>query len=144
MGIAPLPEKVTPHPSDRAWACFHQPKFRLRPAHTLSLRPHKNPTWKMSDSSHTSPSSTETFEPRATLRYTSAVGIQAAGVGALVSAVQNALSSHNHGAFGIFTRTGGTIGFFGAFLPRFNSTHGFELNWNHPIGRLLWTTLNLW
>jgi hypothetical protein len=55
-----------------------------------------------------------TYEPKPTLRYASAVGLQAAGVGALVSAVQNALGSHNRGAAGFFTRTGGTIGFFGA------------------------------
>ena len=42
------------------------------------------------------------------------VGLQAAGVGALVSAVQNALGTHSSGAAGFLTRTGGTIGFFGA------------------------------
>lgn len=68
----------------------------------------------------------EAFQPRPALRYASAVGIQAAGIGALVSAVQNALSSHNHGAFGVFTRTGGTIGFFGA--SNFAYTYGPELN----------------
>lgn len=67
----------------------------------------------MSDSTHIPALPTETFHPRATLRHASAVGIQAAGVGALVSAVQNALSSHNYGAAGFLTRTGGTIGFFG-------------------------------
>jgi len=69
---------------------------------------------------------TETFQPRATLRYASAVGIQAAGVGALVSAVQNALGSHNYGAAGVLTRTGGTIGFFGMSLPRFAYIHGLN------------------
>ena len=54
------------------------------------------------------------FEPKASLRHASAVGIQAAGVGALVSAIQNALGSHRSGAAGFFTRTGGTIGLFGA------------------------------
>ena len=67
----------------------------------------------MSDSTHIPLIPTETFQPRATLRYASAVGIQAAGVGVLVSAVQNALGSHNYGAAGVLTRTGGTIGFFG-------------------------------
>jgi len=71
----------------------------------------------MSDSTHIPSFPTETFKPKATLRYASAVGIQAAGVGALVSAVQNALSSHNYGAAGVLTRTGGTIGFFGTSLP---------------------------
>jgi len=70
----------------------------------------------------------EQFQPKATLRYASAVGIQAAGVGALVSAVQNALSSHNYGAFGIFTRTGGTIGFFGAMGATFALTESVVAN----------------
>jgi hypothetical protein len=86
----------------------------------------------MSDSSHIPLFPKETFQPRATLRYASAVGLQAAGVGALVSAVQNALSSHNHGAFGVFTRTGGTIGFFGSSNSAY--IYGPELNWNQPIG----------
>jgi hypothetical protein len=60
-----------------------------------------------------------------------------------VSAVQNALSSHNRGAFGVFTRTGGTIGFFGTSSLSITYILGPELNWNHPIGWLLGTLLNL-
>ena len=56
-----------------------------------------------------------------------------------MSAVQNALSSHNHGAFGVFTRTGGTIGFFGA--SSFAYIDGPGLIWNHPIGSPLGTLL---
>lgn len=56
-----------------------------------------------------------TYDPRPSLRYAAAVGLQGAGIGALVSAVQNALGTHNRGAAGFFTRTGGTIGVFGAF-----------------------------
>lgn len=105
--------------------------------HSPSLQPRTMP-----DSTHTPLIPTETFQPRATLRYTSAVGIQAAGVGALVSAVQNALSSHNYGAAGVLTRTGGTIGFFGTSRPPFSShtksrIHPWaERNWNHPVGRV--------
>ena len=55
-----------------------------------------------------------TYDPKPTLQYASTVGLQAAGVGALVSAIQNAVGSHGSGAAGFFTRTGGTIGFFGA------------------------------
>jgi len=47
-------------------------------------------------------------------------GIQAgaigAGVGLLVSAVQNSVGSHSQGAIGVFTRTGHTIGVFGNLL----------------------------
>ena len=86
----------------------------LRPSHSPSLQPH---TRTMSGSTRVPLIPTETFQPRASLRYASAVGIQAAGVGALVSAVQNALGSHNYGAAGVLTRTGGTIGFFGTSFP---------------------------
>ena len=54
------------------------------------------------------------FTPKPTLAYASAVGFQAAAVGAFVSAIQNALGTHKAGASGFLTRTGGTIGFFGA------------------------------
>ena len=72
----------------------------------------------MADSTDTTPSGTTpelaAYDPKPSLQYASAVGLQAAGIGALVSAVQNALGSHSSGAAGVFTRTGGTIGFFGA------------------------------
>ena len=56
------------------------------------------------------------YDPKPSLQYASAVGLQAAGIGALVSAVQNALGTHTSGAAGFLTRTGGTIGFFGMFV----------------------------
>ncbi|KAI0825044.1 hypothetical protein BC628DRAFT_1321051 [Trametes gibbosa] len=68
------------------------------------------------------------YEPKASLQYASAVGLQAAGVGALVSAVQNALGSHSSGAAGIFTRTGGTIGFFAAMGATFALTESVVAN----------------
>ncbi|KAG9015991.1 hypothetical protein FRB90_003911 [Tulasnella sp. 427] len=54
------------------------------------------------------------FVPRRAVYNASMVALQSAGVGVLISAVQNALAHHNAGAMGIFTRTGGTIGFFAA------------------------------
>jgi hypothetical protein len=66
--------------------------------------------------STTSPSTdTPSFEPRPTFQYAATVGMQAGLVGAFVSSVQNALGSHSKGASGFLSRTGGTIGFFGAF-----------------------------
>lgn len=56
------------------------------------------------------------YQPRPTLYSASVVGAQAAAVGAFVSTIQNALGKHSRGAAGFFTRTGGTIGFFGTFL----------------------------
>ncbi|KAI0639492.1 hypothetical protein C8Q77DRAFT_1081586 [Trametes polyzona] len=68
------------------------------------------------------------YEPKPSLQYASAVGIQAAGVGALVSAVQNALGTHSSGAAGFFTRTGGTIGFFAAMGATFALTESVVAN----------------
>ncbi|EIW64580.1 uncharacterized protein TRAVEDRAFT_159017 [Trametes versicolor FP-101664 SS1] len=68
------------------------------------------------------------YDPKPSLQYASAVGIQAAGVGALVSAVQNALGTHTSGAAGFLTRTGGTIGFFAAMGATFALTESVVAN----------------
>ena len=65
------------------------------------------------ESSTPKPAQVPVYEPRPSLRYASVVGLQAAGVGVFVSAIQNAVGEHTRGAAGFFTRTGGTIGFFG-------------------------------
>lgn len=54
--------------------------------------------------------------------------------GAFVSAVQNTLTKQNIGAWGVFTRTGGTIGTFGAC--------GLMLGNEWPDGRQ-WARANL-
>jgi len=61
----------------------------------------------------------ESYLPRPSLYNAGVVGLQSAGFGVLVSAVQNALATHNHGAMGIVSRSGGTIGFFGAMGATF-------------------------
>ncbi|ODN82215.1 hypothetical protein L202_02503 [Cryptococcus amylolentus CBS 6039] len=53
-----------------------------------------------------------TFHPHPALASATKVTLQSAGVGLLVSAVQNALQKHNAGALGVFTRTGSTITLF--------------------------------
>lgn len=58
----------------------------------------------------------EAFEEKPTIKYATTVALQAGLVGVLASAVQNALGTHNRGAMGILTRSGGTIGFFGAYF----------------------------
>jgi len=68
------------------------------------------------------------YEPRPSLRYASIAGLQAAGVGAFVSAIQNALGTHSRGASGFFTRTGGTIGFFAAMGFTFALTDAVVAN----------------
>lgn len=57
-----------------------------------------------------------TYQAKATLESAASAGLKGAGVGLLVSTVQNALDTHNRGAAGVITRTGGTIGFFGQLL----------------------------
>lgn len=59
---------------------------------------------------------TPAFTYKSPLKYASAVGIQAGAVGFVVSTLQNALGNHSHGAMGVVTRTGGTIGLFGTFF----------------------------
>jgi hypothetical protein len=53
------------------------------------------------------------FQSHPALSTAAKVTVISAGVGLLVSSVQNALDKHDRGAMGIFTRTGGTISFFG-------------------------------
>ena len=59
------------------------------------------------------------YEPKPTLKQTFQVTLQAGTVGLVLSTVQNALGKHTHGAMGVLTRTGGTIGFFGNTIPYF-------------------------
>lgn len=57
------------------------------------------------------------FQPKSTLEYAARVGLQAGAIGLFVSTIQNALGTHSHGAMGVFTRTGGTIGLFSVYPP---------------------------
>ncbi|GMK53886.1 hypothetical protein CspeluHIS016_0104720 [Cutaneotrichosporon spelunceum] len=61
-----------------------------------------------------SPNEEQMFHEHPTLKSAIRVTLQSAGAGLVVSAAQNALDTHNHGAAGIFTRTGSTIGLFAA------------------------------
>ena len=54
------------------------------------------------------------YEAKGVVALAAQMGLYTGGVGLFISAIQNALTSHNRGAMGVFTRTGGTIGFFGA------------------------------
>lgn len=57
----------------------------------------------------------EIYEPRPVLKDAMISGLQGGAVGLLVSSIQNSLGKHNKGAFGVITRTGGTIGLFGLY-----------------------------
>ncbi|KAI5806348.1 hypothetical protein EDC01DRAFT_626430 [Geopyxis carbonaria] len=63
------------------------------------------------------------------------------GVGTMLSAIQNSLSKQNVGAFGVITRTGGTIGMFaamgGSYMFVRNATANLrekDDSWNPTIG----------
>ncbi|KZT37425.1 hypothetical protein SISSUDRAFT_1022938 [Sistotremastrum suecicum HHB10207 ss-3] len=57
-------------------------------------------------------SDTGPYEPKKAVASAVTMGLYSGGVGLFISTIQNALGSHNRGALGVFTRTGGTIGFF--------------------------------
>lgn len=60
-------------------------------------------------------SSTTAFEAKSPFQEAARIGLQAGVVGFVLSSIQNALGTHSHGAMGVVTRTGGTIGFFGMY-----------------------------
>ncbi|KDQ63384.1 hypothetical protein JAAARDRAFT_202839 [Jaapia argillacea MUCL 33604] len=68
------------------------------------------------------------YDPKPSLRYAASVGGQTALIGAFVSTIQNALGSHNRGAMGFLTRTGGTIGVFAAMGFTFAFTEAAVAN----------------
>ncbi|KAL7419993.1 hypothetical protein Q5752_004956 [Cryptotrichosporon argae] len=68
------------------------------------------------------------FHAHPSVAVASKVTLQSAGVGLLVSSVQNALEKHDRGAAGVLTRTGGTIGFFAAMGFAFSLTHSVVAN----------------
>lgn len=63
------------------------------------------------------------YQPKDALAAAAQGTLVMGSAGALLSAVQNSLAKQNIGAMGFITRTGGTIGLFGAFNA-FSSTDG--------------------
>ncbi|KAF9040559.1 hypothetical protein BJ165DRAFT_1490782 [Panaeolus papilionaceus] len=68
------------------------------------------------------------YSPQPAVHYASQIALQGAAVGLVVSTIQNALGKHSHGALGVFTRTGGTIGFFAAMGATFAFTEAAVAN----------------
>ncbi|KAG8928749.1 hypothetical protein FRC03_005553 [Tulasnella sp. 419] len=68
------------------------------------------------------------YVPKPALTNAATVGLQSGAVGLVISAVQNALSTHNAGAAGVLTRTGGTIGIFAAMGATFAFADGVSAN----------------
>ena len=54
------------------------------------------------------------YKPKDALGNMVSVTMIMGGAGLTLSAIQNALTRQNVGAWGVFTRTGGSIGLFGA------------------------------
>lgn len=91
-------------------------RSRLRPKRqSITWLPSSNPLTAVRKTTMSEAPSVAPYEPKPAVQYASRVTLQAAGVGFAMSAIQNALGNHSHGAMGVFTRTGGTIGFFGAW-----------------------------
>lgn len=58
------------------------------------------------------------YQPKDTIRQSVKATMITGGAGLFASAVQNTLTKQNIGAFGVFTRTGGTIATFGSIPGR--------------------------
>ncbi|KAJ7596958.1 hypothetical protein C8J56DRAFT_1041201 [Mycena floridula] len=78
------------------------------------------------------------FEFKPTIKNASVTALYTGGLGLCISTLQNALGQHSQGALGVLTRTGGTVGSFGA---TFAFTHSFVANqrqkddhWNYTSG----------
>jgi len=68
------------------------------------------------------------YEAKTPVASAASVALKAGAVGFFVSSLQNALQKHSYGAMGVFTRTGGTIGFFAAMGATFAFTEAFVAN----------------
>ncbi|KAF9278706.1 hypothetical protein BKA57DRAFT_444968 [Linnemannia elongata] len=68
------------------------------------------------------------YHAKAPIKEGLQAGTIGAGVGLLVSAVQNSIGTHSHGATGVVARTGGTIGVFAAMAGVFAATDAAVAN----------------
>ncbi|KAG0331650.1 hypothetical protein BG004_001560 [Podila humilis] len=68
------------------------------------------------------------FHAKAPMKEGLQAATMGAGVGLLVSAIQNSVGSHSQGATGIFARTGNTIGVFAAMAGVFAATDSVVAN----------------
>ncbi|KZW01946.1 hypothetical protein EXIGLDRAFT_736694 [Exidia glandulosa HHB12029] len=68
------------------------------------------------------------YEPKPVVFNTAFAGANLGAAGILASAVSNALQTHNRGAWGVLTRTGGTIAFFASLGAAFGFTDAFVAN----------------
>ncbi|KAH9486993.1 hypothetical protein JR316_0001059 [Psilocybe cubensis] len=82
----------------------------------------------MSEEAEVSNSNTPAFDAKSPVQEASRIALQGAAVGLVLSSVQNALGTHSHGAMGVVTRTGGTIGFFAAMGAAFKFTETYVAN----------------
>lgn len=58
------------------------------------------------------------YQPKNAVNQTVKATMITGGAGLFASAIQNTLTKENIGAFGVFTRTGGTIATFGSIPGR--------------------------
>ncbi|MCJ1311015.1 hypothetical protein MMC25_004685 [Agyrium rufum] len=69
-------------------------------------------TSTLSNKTPFNPPTDEVYQPQDAIAVTTTSTLVMGGFGTLASAIQNTLTRQNYGAFGIFTRTGGTIALF--------------------------------
>ncbi|KAF4622904.1 hypothetical protein D9613_001751 [Agrocybe pediades] len=83
----------------------------------------------MSDSEdHAQAAPTPAFTAKSPLQEATRTGLQGAAIGLFFSSIQNALGNHSHGAMGVFTRTGSTIGVFAAMGATYAFTENYVAN----------------
>lgn len=73
----------------------------------------------------------EAYHEKSPINNGVTAAIQAGALGFFVSAVQNSLGTHKHGAMGIFTRTGSSIGICAAIGAAYGLTESFVSNMRH-------------
>jgi hypothetical protein len=64
-----------------------------------------------------------TYQPKDAVSAAVSSTMITGGVGTIVAAAQNTLTKQNIGAFGVFTRFGGTIAVFGMSMSRCRARH---------------------
>jgi hypothetical protein len=68
------------------------------------------------------------YEERSALNDTMNTALFGAGFGVVISAIQNSLATHNRGALGVFTRSGGQIALYTAAAAAFGLSNSMLAN----------------
>jgi len=72
---------------------------------------------------------TDDYHPKDALGNAIKATLVTGGAGTFISTIQNTLTKQNVGAWGVFTRSGGTIGVFGMPEKDLEGTH-WDMEWD--------------